>query len=518
MYAVLQIPRLALQAVLTMEARDPAEGSRSRSCLPVAVVDAEAKKPVVLEITEAAERESVVVGLSIPQALARCEGLKVRHRSEQAERMLEELLFSLAYTLSPRVEQNGMGEFLVDLRGVKREVALRRCEEIVGEMAAKNLKAGAGVAESCVVAGLAARVAESGVLVVESRNELGRDIDVKDSRASSLLRFVDAADFLGSLPLGSMEMSEGLGDVLGKWGVRTLGAFAKLERPAVGARLGVEGLRLWDRVTGREARVVGVAELPLDFCESWEFEYDVDSVEPLLFLARRFFDTLSARMQAAHKVATLIRVELSLAYGKPLALEQKLPEPTRDEGALFRLLTGRLEGLEVESPVRSMELKLEVEDFRDRQFGLFESSLKNPYRFAQTLAKVAGIVGAERVGRPVLPEDGRPDGARLEELPASVSPMAGGVSLKNDYGMPLRRFRPRMPAAVEFQGRQPIWVKCERVSGFVKTVRGPWLHSGHWWEETGSWNRVEWDVELNKGGVYRISKDEEGWKLDGCYG
>lgn len=332
----------------------------------------------------------------------------------------------------------------------------------------------------------------------------------------SLLRRVALEGFLEALSLGAVEMGDGLRDVLEKWGVRTLGAFGRLKRSAVGARLGVEGLRLWDRVTGREQRVVAVAEPPLEFEQSWEFEYEVDSVDPLLFLLRRFLDTLGARMRAAGKVAVVLRVELGLAYGEPLALEQKLPEPTSDAEALFRLLAGRMEGLEAESPVARLSLRIEVADFRQRQLGLFESSLKNPYRFTQTLARVAGIVGADRVGRPVLEADGRPDGFCLESLPAAA-PAAAELSLKDCYGMPLRRFRPGRRAAVEFQGRQPIWFRCEGVSGFVKAARGPWMHSGRWWDEERRWNRVEWDVELNKGGVYRLVKDEEGWKVEGVY-
>ncbi len=562
MFAVLQIPRLALQAVLRGDgfsggvAVDRVEGTRAsvyaeaspRQESPalrdrvvagglcgvaqapalLVVVDAEARKPVVLEMTEGAEQEGVLAGLSVPQALARCPELVVRHRSPQAEASLEDLLFSLAYSLSPQVERDGAGEVLVDLRGAKLEESLERCGQIVAELGGMGLRVGIGVAESCVVAGLAAKSvvqAEGSVWVVGlGRSDLGREwegagsrLNVGESRDKHApTRLVPLEDFMGEMAIGSVGGSEKLLDVLGKWGVRTVSAFAKLKREAVGARLGMEGLQLWDRVTGHEQRVVGVAELPAEFEESWEFEYDVDSVDPLLFLLRRFLDTLCVRMRVAHKVAAFARVELGVAYGEPIVVEQKLPEATSDEGALFSLLAARLEEVETDSPVVRMELRLEVIDFKQRQLGLFESSLKNPYRFTQTLSRLAGIVGEDRVGRPVLEEDGRPDGVRMEELPASVPPV-GELDLGRMFGMPLRRYRPGLKSAVEFQGRVPVWIQCEGVSGFVKAARGPWLHSGHWWEEQGSWNCVEWDVELNKGGVYRICKDVEGWKVEGRY-
>ncbi len=524
MFAVLQIPRLALQAAL----RGMAAGTAAAT-LPVVVVDAGARKPVVLELTKAAEREGVIAGLSVAQALARCEGLTVLHRSAQAEGSLAELLFGLGYSLSPRVEREANGEVLVDLRGTKLDEVLGRCGAIVAELESLGLQLGIGVAESCMVAGLAARRVGRGVLLVGcGRSDLGREGEAGGSRPRSLLHgegapaerpihLMELEDFMGEMAIGAVGGSEKLLDVLGKWGVRTVSAFAKLKRSAVGARLGMEGLLLWDRVTGHEQRVVAVAELPAEFEESWEFEYDVDSVDPLLFLLKRFLDTLCLRMRVAHKVAAFARVELGLAYGEPMVVEQKLPEATSDEGALFSLLAARLEEVESESPVARMELRLEVIDFKQRQLGLFESSLKNPYRFTQTLSRVAGIVGEDRVGRPSLEDDGRPDGVRLEELPASVPPLVGELDLGRMFGMPLRRYRPGLAAAVEFQGRVPIWIQCEGVSGFVKAARGPWLYSGHWWEEAGSWNRVEWDVELNKGGVYRICKDADGWKVEGSY-
>lgn len=513
MYAVLQIPRLALQAVLRVEDGGGISREKPAPTDPVVVVDAEARKPEVLEMTRAAEREGVIAGLSVAQALARCDELIVLHRSAQAEESAAELLFALAYSLSPRVESDATGEVLVDLKGTKLGESIERCRQIVAELKVMGLQVGVGVAESCVVAGLAARRVGRGVLLVGRSEFEGGRVSAGTADAT----FCELEDFMGGMPIGNVGGSEKLLDVLGKWGVRTVSAFAKLKRSAVGARLGMEGLLLWDRVTGHEQRVVAVAELPAEFEESWEFEYDVDSVDPLLFLLKRFLDTLCVRMRVAHKVAAFARVELGVAYGEAIIVEQKLPEATADEAALFSLLAARLEEVETDSPVARMELRLEVIDFKQRQLGLFESSLKNPYRFTQTLSRVAGIVGEDRVGRPVLEEDGRPDGVRMEELPASVPPIVGELDVGRMFGMPLRRFRPGRKAAVEFQGRAPIWIQCDGVSGFVKVVRGPWLHSGHWWEDEGNWNRVEWDVELNKGGVYRICKDADGWKVEGNY-
>lgn len=514
MYAVLSLPNFALQAVL----RVPSADGRVAGAEPVVLVDAQATKAAVLDMTDAAAREGVEIGLPLSQALARCPGLAARYRSERAESLAASALFDAAYSLSPRVEALGPGLCLVDLRGTKGATSLERCEAILAELEGLELRCCIGIADASSVALLAAkasRVAQSS----DARALLvaGEDADGWEGGGGARTRRVARADFLAALPVAAAEPEERLLDILDKWGIRTVGAFAALPRASVGARLGVSGLALWDRVNGREERVVAVADLPESFEQSWEFEYEVDSLEPLLFLLRRFLDQLCLRLRAAGKVAERLRLEVKLAYGEPLVWELKVPEPSCEVEALFRLAAGRLETAKPESLAVAFSLVIAPIDYRQRQLGLFESSLRNPGRFGQTLARVAGIVGADRVGRAALEDDGRPDGFRMESLPAEVEPMAQEASLKSHYGMALRRFRPARLAAVELQGRQPIWIQCEGASGFVKACRGPWLHSGHWWEESGQWSRVEWDVELSEGGLYRLVKEEGKWVLEGEY-
>ena len=501
MFATLHLPGFALQAVLRFS--PAAEGAGAEAGL-VALVEGEGKRPVVLDATAAARREGVERGSSVAQALARCPGLSVRYCSGQAEALADGALFDCAYSLSPRVERQGPGCYLVDLRGTQAEVREARCAAIVEELAGLGLVARIGVAETSSLSLLAAKRARP--LLAVGGAETG-----------PVLPWVERGAFLDTLPIGAAEPGERLAGILEKWGVRTLGAFAGLGRDAVGARRGVEGLQLWDRVTGREERQVAVRQLSERFEEKWDFEYEVDTLEPLLFLLRRFLDQLCLRLRLAHKVADRLAFELKLAFGEPLEREMKVPEASAEVEVLFQLAAGRIQELETDALVVGFRLRLEPVAFRQRQLGLFESSLKNPQRFAQTLARVAGIVGAERVGRPSLEADGRPDGVRLEALPGEVGPLAEGASLDRHYGMALRRLRPAREAAVELQGRQPVWLRSEGVVGFVKACRGPWMHSGHWWEGGGSWSRVEWDVELNKGGVYRLVKDGGKWFLEGEY-
>ena len=515
MYGALYLPRFALQAALRFEGLSSvAKGEArarlfevgDRALLPVVLVEEDAARPVVLEMTRAAEREGVQLGFSVPQAMARCGELEVVYRSAAAEALLQERLFYYAYSLAPRVERFSEGVCLVDLKGVGLRDALEGCVRIVEALKEEGLIGGAGLAESYFVALMAAKWRRAGCLWVGGASE-----GVEPGRVDRIERM----DFLEALPLRAAEPSPALLGVLDQWGIRSVGAFAKLSQLAVGSKLGHEGLKLWSRVQGEERRNIAVCDLPKRWDEALDFEYDVDSLHPLLFLLRRFLDQLCLRLRVTHQVAESVAFELKVAYGEPIRAMLKVPEPSSEVEGLFRLAAGRMETIETDSPVVAFAVEVFPIAWKQRQLGLFESSLKHPGRFAQTLARVAGIVGPERVGRPVLLEDGRPDGFVMGTLASEVEALGEGVSLDRCYGMPLRRFRPPLEAAVELQGRQPVWFKCERAGGFVVAVRGPWMRSGHWWEKQGGWLRTEWDVELRGGGVYRLVREEGKWFVEG---
>lgn len=554
MYAVIDIPRFALQAVLRLE-----EGLRGR---PVVLVDESLAKPLVIDCTRAAERAGALPGLSLPQAIARCEEVVVRYCSEKAEALAGRALFDCAYSLSPRVEETYPGVCSIGLAGVNRKTLVDCCQEIVSVLRGLGLRGRIGIGATPDIALFVARKSKRVTVVGELSSQGRADCsqsagamedgwpamvaeservgktglgppnyaDQTEGRALRLGSgsstgppYPSLRDFLDSLPIAAAEPSEELEAILDQWGIRSAGAFAQLPREEVGKRLGVEGLVFWDRISGREERPLRISELPEVYEESLEFEYEVDTLEPLLFLIRRFLDQLCLRLRVAALVADSIHLKLELADicledGERIAaieISLKIPDPTSDSEALFMMLSTRLEKMDTDSAVVGLRLKIDPIDRNENQLGLFETSLKDPHRFTQTLAQVAGIVGADNVGRPSLEPSGRPDGVTLDRLPTTTPPMKG-LGTKAQFGLALRRFRPPLKAEVRVGERRPIWFRCSRAGGAVAQCRGPWAHSGQWWEPEG-WNRLEWDVELKAGGVYRLVKERTQWMVEGVY-
>src|SRR5437764_13493846 len=84
--------------------------------------------------------------------------------------------------------------------------------------------------------------------------------------------------------------------ILHKWGIHTLGQLAALDKEQLGARLGPEAVRMWERANGQFNRVLKLVRPPESFAETFEFENEIETVEPLLFILRRFLEQLTLRL------------------------------------------------------------------------------------------------------------------------------------------------------------------------------------------------------------------------------
>src|SRR5207245_10837869 len=94
---------------------------------------------------------------------------------------------------------------------------------------------------------------------------------------------------------GQMDVQEILA-VLHKWGIHTLGQLAALDKEQLAARLGPEAVRMWERANGKSERLLKLVRPPESFDESFEFENEIETTEPLLFMLRRFLDQLTLRL------------------------------------------------------------------------------------------------------------------------------------------------------------------------------------------------------------------------------
>jgi len=154
------------------------------------------------------------------------------------------------------------------------------------------------------------------------------------------------------------------------------------------------------------------------------------------------------------------------------------------------------------------------------QFDLFQGGLKDPNRFFQTLARLAALVGNEKVGIPQRIDTHQPDSLQMLMPELGWSRKSIQKSARPKTGPGLRRYRPGIAARVELNDGKPVLMQSNLISGRVLEVRGPWKLSGNWWDRT-RWETKEWDIELDNGGLYRIAQKAmntlEEWEVVGVY-
>src|SRR5437899_9707549 len=136
--------------------------------------------------------------------------------------------------------------------------------------------------------------------------------------------------------------------ILHKWGIHTLGQFAALDREQLGARLGPEAVRMWERANGQSNRVLKLIRPPESFEESFEFENEIETAEPLLFMLRRFLEQLTGRLSAIYLVAKELTLRITVANKQSYKRIFKIPQPTNDVDLLFRMLQTYLENFRSE--------------------------------------------------------------------------------------------------------------------------------------------------------------------------
>ncbi len=508
MYTVLHLPDFFVQAVLRTET---VELTR-----PAALFAENTKKSLVIATNAAARAVGVELQMTAPQAVARCPALLIRIRHPAAEADARAALIAVGFTLSPLIEHTAPGVCTIDLRGTDPRQHAATSSAAVTQLERLGFNATAGIAPTPLLALYAARA----VPAPRARDRPATRPEPGTSRITidfeNILTITDATSFLAPLPIATADPPPKIAGVLRNWGVQTLGQLTALSRDDIGRRLGPEGLALWDRARGGASRPLHPVTLPDTFSAAIEFEEEIETLEPLLFVLRRFLDRLTLELRTSGHVAAELHLALTLADRTKNDRGFRLPEPTADVDVLFRTLHTHLESLRTEASITGVQLRVTPARPLVRQQGLFDTGLRDPHGFAETLARLVAIVGSDHVGTPQSKDAHRPDAVRLVP-PSPVILPAAEPPLHPPLGLPLRRFRPPLPAQLELTDGKPTYLWTERFNGAIAAVRGPWLSSGEWWQADRAWRRTEYDVALAPGGLYRLVLTDCRWFIDGEY-
>jgi protein ImuB len=481
---------------------------------PAAVADGAGPRAKLLAISPEAVRRGVTVDLTVAQAQAIAADLVVRQVAPDTLRTAQAALCDAAESFTPRVEDAGAGLAYLDVEGLGAlfESESRLANALAQRAQHLGLEARIGVAGSKVAAYLAA-CHGGGVVVIPLGEEW---------------------HFLAPVPLKLLEPDPELAVTLHRWGIRCIGDLAALPITAVGTRLGLEGVSLVRRTRGEDERPLVPRSQPLHFEEGVEIEYGIETLEPLLFVLRGLLDRLTARLALRGFICGDLRLSLRLANRGRDERTIAVAAPSNEVKSLLALVRLQLETHPPTAAIAGVRIAAVAERLRAAQLDLFRPNGPAPARLAVTLARLAAICGADRVGAPAVADTHRPDAYGIAPFGASPpqsivdsrqSRAAGwGVLSTQDSGLSpaiplaLRALRPPQAVEVFCERDRPDFVRGDGLAGRVVHAAGPWRVQGEWWSESG-YARDYYDAQLSDGCVYRLYCDlgTHSWFVDGVY-
>jgi nucleotidyltransferase/DNA polymerase involved in DNA repair len=160
MFATIYLPDFYLQAALRHQPE--------LSGKPVALIDDQEKKAVIIQLNSAAQETGVRIGMTPSQGLARNLDLVIKVRSLSQENILQGVLLHFAGTLAPYVEATATGIAMVQFTNTQNLAG--KLGNVVAQLADSEIVAQAGLAPSPDASFLAAHLARP-VLQVDDATE-----------------------------------------------------------------------------------------------------------------------------------------------------------------------------------------------------------------------------------------------------------------------------------------------------------------------------------------------------------
>src|SRR4051794_5076876 len=497
------MPRIACLylPLFPLAARLRSEPELTREAL--AVMEGNGNASRVVAATRLARSAGLRPGLTLPQARALCPKLVARPRDADCERAAQEALLEVAEAFSPRVEDAGEGVAYLDADGLERHYPgpspeLEMGRALMNAAEAAGLPARVGIASSKLAARVASGLPDPPVIV-----PLGEE-----------------AAFLAPLPLQKLAPEVDVAETLERWGVRSVGDFAKLPPSRVASRLGRLGRELHSTARGMDPRPLMPREPPPAFHEGMSLEWPLVALEPFLFVGRAALDRLCQRLEARGFACLCLEIQMRLEPDGFQTRTIDLPAPTRDVKTLLTLVRLELEARPPGAPVAGFTFVAPPARPRGAQLSLYGPAALSPDKLAATLARLFALLGADRVGSP-RPMDGHsPERFTLVEFTPPPPPEVRREPRAGRGLLAVRGLRPPLEIEVITHGsgpegsayQAPLEVrtpaseeaaKRPRVEGEVKVASGPWGLEEDWWAEDPT-GRDYWDVELAGRGLYRI--------------
>ncbi|MBK1825821.1 hypothetical protein [Haloferula rosea] len=514
MFLALHLPALPLEAILRHQPQN-----RLTPCATVSSPRNQHQAPHILHPNRRATAQGVRSGLSITRALARCPDLALIARDPEAEIQAFRDLLTLTESLTPDFELTTPDTLILDLHRTSTQATESLSRTRLPPL---GLPAQFATAPTPDLAHLfALSPATSHALIYR-----GPEFRWKAPRHPEL----PLLDQLDLLPLQliqqlpSLQIPTATIELFEPWGIRHLGDLARLPRKELSERLGPSIHQLHALLLQDQQRLLHTFKPLESFVSCIHLEHSLENCESLIFKAKRILQTLVSRANSNYRFISEVHLKLILEKPPEHHYRVRLPEPSNTLEVLLRPLATHLEQLTLGAPVTGLEISLTPCEPPSGQHDLFERGVRQPHRLADTLVRLAALLGEDHIGFPRPHFTHRPDSFDLtppQSLFQRPSPPPAHFSTDH-FSLPLQRFRPPPEVAVasEKRGRHPhpLALLTGPHRGQIAHLHGPFPLSGEWWNPDKQWQHLEWDLQLDSGHLLRLAHHPpKTWQLQGRY-
>lgn len=342
----------------------------------------------------------------------------------------------------------------------------------------------------------------------------------EDGVSAPLARALDA------LPIATLSAARPHLPTLARIGCRTLGDVRRLPRGGLARRFDATLLTALDQAYGHAPQTLVWVRLPETFDVRLELPHRVEDAGTLVFGAHRLLLQLSAWLAARHSGVTAFTLHWahdamrSRGVGEGGRLTVRTAEPTRAVDHLSRLLAEHLAHVTLAAPVGDLRLTADgVVPLAPQSGSWLPDEAAGQEPLPRVLERLAARLGEDRVLRPLLCEDHRPEAMCRWQPAAQALPREALAALPPAWPQPALLLA--QPLKLLLRQHRPLY------QGELQLLLGPQRVEGGWWDRdeaaghTRHAVRDYWVARSPLAGVLWVFQtrlaDEPAWYLHGVF-
>lgn len=328
---------------------------------------------------------------------------------------------------------------------------------------------------------------------------------------------VHSPDSFGRLPLSDLPIEQDTLNVFNDLGVRKVEDLLAIPHDELITRYGKDFQTVIDMIEQKSQSLLvpNVEDRHL----VWRYDLDipVQNFEQLIFLLNHGFEKLFIEIDTYGLSTEQLDIEFKLTNKCTKHYEIKTSFPTLERSFWLKLVNLRISLDPPEADISTVRVTAHFTKPRPSQRGLYAVSRPEPESLLLTVNRLKKLVGEENVGLPVILDRrlAEPFILNSEVLPKGIESIKTENIGLRPPALAFTFYRPPQQAEVVYRDGRLVFIRTKYFDGYVTEYSGVWKGNSTWWDRL--WKTLEWDVEVENGGIYRLAKANKEWFLLGEY-